>query len=78
MQEELAAQNQAFVRDVFHKAEKDRRDTQLQSIVTVFNLVTTQMGQFMSNPKFMAKAFYYGVCVFGAFHLTRMSVALMT
>jgi hypothetical protein len=44
MQEELAAQNQAFVRDVFHKAEKDRRDTQLQSIVTVFNLVTTQMG----------------------------------
>jgi hypothetical protein len=32
----------------------------------------------MSNPKFMAKAFYYGVCIFGAFHVTRMSVALMT
>jgi hypothetical protein len=29
MAEELAAKNQAFVRDVFHTAEKDRRDTQL-------------------------------------------------
>ena len=62
---------------MFKKAEKDRRETQMQNIVTVFNLFTNQAAAFVSNPSFMMKAFYYGVLTFGAFHLTRMSVTML-
>ena len=44
LQEELAAQemlaqkNQDFVKDLFHEAERDRRETQRQNIITAFNM----------------------------------------
>jgi hypothetical protein len=31
----------------------------------------------MSNPKMLSKLIYMGFCVFGTFHLTRISIALM-
>ena len=36
------------------------------------------MGQIMSNPKILTKAAYIAFCVFGTYHLTRLSVTLMT
>lgn len=33
---------------------------------------------FMGNPKFMMKAFYMSLMVFGAFHVTKTGLALVT
>jgi len=33
---------------------------------------------FLGNPKFMMKAFYMSLMVFGAFHVTKTGLALVT
>lgn len=35
------------------------------------------MQQMFSNPKFMMKAVYMSVLMFGAFHLTKLSLAII-
>jgi len=41
-------------------------------------MIGSQMGQMMSNPKFLYNSAYMALLIFGAFHLTKLSVALIT
>lgn len=70
--------NQTFVRDLFDRAERERRETQRQNIITAFNMAGSQISGMLMNPKFMVKASYLLVLAFGAFHVTRFGVALFT
>ena len=44
----------------------------------MFNMISSSMGQIMSNPKILTKAAYMAFCVFGTYHLTRISAHLLT
>ena len=59
-------------------SEEQKRETQKRNLVTTFNMITSTMGSAMSNPKIVAKATYLGLCVFGTYHLTKLSFALLT
>ena len=41
-------------------------------------MVTGTLGQALSNPKIVAKTAYMGICLFGTYHLTKLSFALLT
>jgi hypothetical protein len=60
------------------RAEKEKRETQKQNLVTTFNMITSTLGSALSNPKIEAKTAYLGLCVFGTYHLTKLSFALLT
>jgi len=74
----LAEKNQDFVKNLFHDAERDRRETQRQNIITAFNMAGSGAQSMLMNPKFLAKASYLLFIGFGAFHLTRLVLALGT
>jgi hypothetical protein len=44
----------------------------------MFNMVSSSMGQIMSNPKILTKVAYLALCVFGTFHLSKFSVTMLT
>lgn len=77
LKKELAEKNQEFVKDLFSKIEKDKRETQRQNIMTTINMLGSQVTSAVTNPKLMYNGVYFAVLLFGAFHLTRMSVALL-
>jgi transcriptional regulator CtsR len=37
----MAAKNQTFLKDLVSKAEKDKRETQRQNIITAFNMAAS-------------------------------------
>jgi len=47
-------------------------------MASMFNMISSSMGQIMSNPKILTKAAYMAFCVFGTYHLTRISAHLLT
>jgi hypothetical protein len=73
----LAAKNQDFLKDLFANTEKDKRETQRQNIMTIINMLGSQLGNAVSNPKTMYNSVYFAAMMFGAFHLTRLSVTLL-
>ena len=77
MQEDMARKQQDFIKKVFEKSEIDKRETQRQNIITSFNMLGSQLSSAFSNPKFMMKAFYMSAMLFGAFHATKLSLALV-
>ena len=77
-QETMAHRNRDFVKDLFHEAERDRRETQRQNIITAFNMAGSGAQSMLMNPKFLAKATYLFFIGFGAFHLTRLGIALFS
>lgn len=77
-QEELAFRNRDFVKALFHEAERDRRETQRQNIITAFNMAGSGVQSFFMNPKFLAKAGYLFFLGFSAFHVTRLCIAMVT
>jgi hypothetical protein len=74
----LAGKNRHFVKELFSEAERDRRETQRQNIITAFNMVGSSASSMLMNPKFLAKASYLLFIGFGAFHLTRILLAMVT
>jgi tetrahydromethanopterin S-methyltransferase subunit B len=74
-QQELANQNQGFVNQLFENAEIKKRETQKQNIITTMNLMTSQFGSFLGNPKVLFTAAQYTVIAFGGFHLTKVIAA---
>jgi len=77
-QEEVSAKSQSFVKDLFERAEKEKRETQKQmevarrettrdNIITMFNLATSSLASMVSNPKFLFRTAYFFLLVFGAF-----------
>ena len=63
---------------MFHEAERGRRETQRQNIITAFNMAGSGVQSMLMNPKFLAKAGYLAIIGFGAFHLTRLILAVFT
>lgn len=46
-------------------------------MASMFNMISSSMGQVMSNPKILTKAAYLAFCVFGTYHLTRVSAQVL-
>jgi len=46
--------------------------------MTTVNMIGSQMGSALGNPKFLYNTAYFSFMIFGAFHLTKLSVALLT
>ena len=76
MTDEAQGKNQGFISSIFDKAEKDRRETQRQSLVTAFNLIGSGFSSLFMNPKFLWKDAFMSVILFGSFHATKMGIAL--
>ena len=66
------------MKDLFHEAERDRRETQRSNIITAFNRAGSSASSMLMNPKFISKAAYLLFIGFGAFHLTRLALAMLT
>jgi len=78
LKQDLANKNQSFIQDLFARAERDKRETQKQNIMTTINMLGSQFGSAVGNTKFLYNAAYFSCLVFGAFHLTKLSVAILT
>lgn len=63
---------------MFERAEKERRETQRQNIITAFNMAGSSISSMLMNPKFLVKTSYLLLLAFGAFHVTRFGVAMFT
>ena len=50
----------------------------MQSIVTTFNLMSQSANSMMTNPKFLSSAFWYGFLIFGSYHMTKTSIAMLS
>lgn len=46
--------------------------------MTTISMVGSQAGSALANPKFLYNTAYFSALIFGAFHLTKLSVALLT
>lgn len=66
------------MKGLFHDAERDKRETQRQNIITAFNMAGSGISSMMMNPKFLSKTAWMLFIGFGAYHLTRLSLALFT
>ena len=66
------------MKDLFHEAERDKRETQRQNIITAFNMAGSGISSMMMNPKFLAKTAWMLLIGFGTYHLTRLSLALFS
>ena len=66
------------MRELFSQAEKDRRETQRQNIITAFNMAGSGISSMMMNPKFLTKTAWLLFIGFGAFHLTKLTLGIMT
>lgn len=78
LKKELSDKNQDFIKGLFAQAEKDKRETQKQNIMTTMNMLGSQMTSMMSNTKLLYNTAYTACLVFGAFHLTKLGTALFT
>lgn len=56
----------------------DRRETQRQNIITAFNMISSSASSMFMNPKFLGRTAYLLLIGFGAFHFTRLAIALAT
>lgn len=82
-QKEMAEKNQNFVKDLFDKAEKDRRETERQNImqkqqtvVAALNMIGNGAQTLIMNPKFMMRTAYFLMLCFGAFHFSKLAIQL--
>ncbi len=76
LQDEVQGKNQSFVREMFGEAEKQKRETQRQNMVTAMNIAGNQAQSLLTNPKFMAKALYMVVLGFSAFYFSKIFISV--
>jgi hypothetical protein len=76
MKKQLQEENMAFLRENSLANEKARRETSRQNLVTAINMFGNQFASAFQNPQLMMKAIYYAVLVYGAFQVTRLSLAI--
>lgn len=46
--------------------------------MTTLNMIGSQAGSALGNSKFLYNTAYFSMLIFGAFHLTKLGIALMT
>ena len=66
-----------FISDLFENQEKQRRETSKQNLVTSISMLTSSMSDFFSNPKFVTKAAWLSLLMFGAYHGTKSASGLV-
>merc|ERR1712086_915687 len=59
-------------------AAADQRETDRENIVTTMNMFGQQAGRLLANQKAMYNAAYYMCCLFGAYHVTKLTLAVGT
>jgi hypothetical protein len=72
----LAQKNREFVKTLLHDAERDKRETQRQNIITTFNMAGSSISSMLMNPKFLSKTAYLLFIGFGTYHLTKLALGL--
>ena len=77
MKREALERKQAFESSMVTKTQKEVRETQRQNIVTGVSMISTQLGNFFSNPKFLVKAGYLSLMVFSAYYGTKMGFGVV-
>lgn len=78
-QEKLAMQqkNQEFLNTLFKNAEKEKRETMRQTLVTSFNLAGQGLSTFFSSPKYIFKTAYLSAMLFGAYQFTKVAATMV-
>lgn len=78
--EKLAMQekNQEFLNKLFKNAEKEKRETMRQGLVTSFNLAGQGISSFFSSPKYLFKTAYLSAMMFGAYQFTKVAATLVS
>jgi ATPase family AAA domain-containing protein 3A/B len=66
------------MKELFNEAERERRETQRQNIITAFNMAGSGISSMLMNPKFLTKTAWLLLISFGAFHFTKLALSLMT
>lgn len=74
--QELVKDQQQFVKNLLHDAERDKRETQRQNIITTFNMAGSSITSMLTNPKFITKAAYLLFVGFGTYHLTKLALGM--
>jgi hypothetical protein len=46
--------------------------------MTTLNMLGSQAGSALGNPKFLYNTAYFSMMIFGAFHLSKLTIALIT
>ena len=78
VKESFNDKNNKFLGDLFNGMEKGKRETSKQNIITTLNVASTNLGQAIANPKFLAKTFSVALLTFGAYHFTKLGFAMTT
>ena len=78
-QEKLQMQdkNQEFLNKLFKNAEKEKRETMRQTLVTSFNLAGQGLSTFFSSPKYIFKTAYLSAMMFGAYQFTKLAATVI-
>lgn len=78
-QEKLQMQekNQEFLNKLFKNAEKEKRETTRQTLVTSFNLAGQGLSTFFSSPKYIFKTAYLSAMMFGAYQFTKLAATVI-
>ena len=73
----MQEKNQEFLNKLFKSAEKEKRETMRQSLVTTFNLAGQGISSFFSSPKYIFKTAYLSAMLFGAYQFTKVAATLV-
>lgn len=78
-QEKLQMQdkNQEFLNKLFKSAEKEKRETMRQGLVTSFNLAGQGISTFFSSPKYIFKTAYLSAMLFGGYQFTKVAATMI-
>lgn len=74
---QMQERNQEFLNKLFKNAEKEKRETMRQGLVTSFNLAGQGISTFFSSPKYIFKTAYLSAMMFGAFQFTKVAATMI-
>lgn len=74
---EMQEKNQEFLNKLFKSAEKEKRETMRQGLVTSFNLAGQGISSFFSSPKYIFKTAYLSAMLFGAYQFTKVAATMV-
>lgn len=74
---EMQDKNQEFLNKLFKNAEREKRETMRQTLMTSFNLAGQGMSTFFSSPKYIFKTAYLSAMLFGAYQFTKVAATMV-
>lgn len=74
---EMQEKNQEFLNKLFKSAEKEKRETMRQGLVTTFNLAGQGISSFFSSPKYIFKTAYLSAMMFGGYQFTKLAATMI-